>query len=211
MTKANIDMLVADLKPVQTLKLSGAYFLSTVLIAGICLLIVATIGIRADISAMTPGTILLFRSGVLLLLGSATLQALALSARPGVDSQNDGWKWTLAVAALFPLATVMSWLLARPSLYYAATASSGIWCLAISLAAALVVGTALVLWLRRGAPVRINRSAWLIGLAAGSFGTFCYNIYCPSRSVEYAGIWYTLAVAASAVAARLVAPRFIRW
>ena len=68
-----------------------------------------------------------------------------------------------------------------------------------------------MVWLRRGAPVNINRSALLVGLAAGSFGTLCYSLYCPSNSVEYVGIWYGLSVTLSAVAGRLIVPRFIRW
>jgi len=211
MAKANIDFLVADLKPVQPLKLSGAYFLAAALIALISLLIVLIIGVRADIAVLAPKTIVLVRSGVLLLLGVATLHVIALSARPGVDTRSDGWKWTLAVAGMFPAVTAVNGLLGKPSAYEAVITSSGMWCIGISLTSALFIGAALTIWLRRGAPASINRSSWLIGLSAGSLGTFCYNLYCPSQSIEYVGVWYSLAVLFSAIAGRLIAPRFIRW
>ena len=211
MGNINIDFLVDDLKPVRLVKSSTAFLLAMALTGVIALLIAATIGVRPDVAAADPATILLVRSGTLLLLGFATLQALALSARPGVGTQNNGWKWILAVAGLFPIATFFSWLQAKPIFFAAASSPSAVWCLGISLSSALVVGTALTIWLRRGAPVSINRSSLLVGLAAGSFGTFCYNLYCPSQSIEYVGIWYGLSVALSAGAGRLIIPRFIRW
>jgi hypothetical protein len=211
MGKVNIDFLVENRKPVALLKPFTAHMLATALTAAVALLIAATIGVRPDVAAAAPSTIVLVRSGALLLLGLATLQALALSARPGVGSQNNGWKWLLAVAGLFPLTTVFSWLQGEPTFYAAAAAPSAIWCVGISLSSAFAVGAALTIWLRTGAPVNINRSALLVGLAAGSFGTFCYSLYCPSQSIEYVGIWYALSVALSAVAGRLIVPRFIRW
>jgi hypothetical protein len=211
MGNLNVDFLVEDRKPVRLLKPSTAILLAIGLTAAIVLLIAATIGLRPDVVAADPAAIVLVRSGTLLLLGLATLQALASSARPGVGSQDRGWKWILAVAGLFPLATLFSWLQSKPVVYAVAKAPSGIWCLGISLSAALLVGTTLTIWLRRGASVNIRRSGLLVGLAAGSFGTLCYSLYCPSNNVEYVGIWYGLSVTLSAIAGRFVVPRFIRW
>lgn len=211
MGSINIDSLVDELRPRRPFKSSTAFLLVMTLTAAIAMLIAATIGVRTDLTAADPATIVLVRSGTLLLLGFSTLQALALSARPGVGTQNNGWKWTMAVAGLFPLVAVFSWLQAKPVFYAAAAAPSSIWCVGISLSSALAIGALLTFWLRRGAPVTINRSSWLVGLASGSFGTFCYSLYCPSQSVEYVGIWYALSVVLSAVAGRLIVPRFIRW
>jgi hypothetical protein len=207
----NIDFLVENRKPVRLVRPYTAFALATVLTATIALLIAATIGVRADVAAADPAAILLVRSAALLLLGYATLQALALSARPGISAQNNGWKWMLAAAGLFPLATFFSWVQTKPIVYAVAAAPSAIGCISISLSSAFVIGTVLTIWLRRGAPVNIDRSALLVGLAAGCFGTFCYSLYCPSQSVEYVGIWYALSIALSAVAARIIVPRFIRW
>ncbi len=211
MANIDIDFLVDELRPVRPVKSSAAFLLATMLTTAIALIVAGTIGVRPDVAAAEPANIVLVRSGTLLLLGFATLQALALSARPGVGTQNNGWKWILAIAGLFPLAAFFSWLQAKPIFFAAATSPSAIWCVGISLSSALAVGAALTIWLRRGAPVNINRSSWLVGLAAGCFGTFCYSLYCPSQSVEYVGIWYGLCVAISAIAGRLIAPRFIRW
>ncbi|MBU6207998.1 MAG: DUF1109 family protein, partial [Alphaproteobacteria bacterium] len=55
------------------------------------------------------------------------------------------------------------------------------------------------------------RAGWLVGLASGSFGTFAYSLNCPSNSIYYIGLIYSLAVGVCAVTGRLIVPRIIRW
>ena len=207
----NIETLVEDLRPMKPVQPRTAIGIAIAATAALGLTISLGFGLRADIAAMNPAPIVLLRAITLLFLGFATLQAMALSARPGVGLLNNGWKWLLGVAAFFPIFAALSWLQGNPAFYGAAGASSGFWCLATSISAAVMIGFVLTIWLRRGAPVNAHRSSWLVGLASGAFGTFCYNLYCPSQSIEYAGIWYSLAVGISACLARLTVPRFIRW
>ena len=75
----------------------------------------------------------------------------------------------------------------------------------------MLIGAALTGWLRRGAPVALARTGWLVGLAAGAFGTFAYSLHCPSLTVEYIGVWYTAAVGLCALIGRLVVPGLVRW
>jgi hypothetical protein len=144
-------------------------------------------------------------------LGFASLFAVTASARPSVGQGQSGWRWTLAAALLFPIAalTQVAWQGSVPD--GALAPAIGRYCLWISGLAALLIGGALALWLRSGAPTAINRAGWLVGLSAGSFGTFAYSLHCPMTNIFYIGLWYTLAVGMAAVAGRFLVPRIIRW
>ena len=93
---------------------------------------------------------------------------------------------------------------ADPALWY--------WeCAAYGFAASILVATAAVMFLRRGAPVSMERAGWLTGLAAGSLGSVAYGITCPLDSIAHVGIVHIVPVAAAALLGRLVVPPLIRW
>lgn len=211
MGNVNIDFLVDDLKPVRFVKSSSAFILTAITTMAIAVLVAVTIGTRPDIAAANPAAIVLARSGILLLLGCVTLRELTISARPEIGSQSNGWKWIVVLAGVIPLITFTSWLRTQPTNFSIEISSSSMRCLGISISAAFAIATPLTLWLRRGATVTINRSAWLVGLTAGSLGAFCYNLNCPSQTIGYACIWYLLSVVLSTIAGRLMVPHFIRW
>lgn len=211
MSMQTIDDLVMDLAPVRPVRPAQIWALAFIT-TGLAILAVALFaGLRPDVAGGRPAGLVLLRSGMLLLLGMAALAALAAAARPGVGQASTGWRWALGAAALFPAATVILSLLDRAWPMAVLNASSGPWCLGISGASGLMIGTAITLWLRRGAPVALDRAGWLVGLCAGSFGTLAYSLHCPSETVQYIGIWYTAAIGLCAVAARLVVPRLLRW
>lgn len=213
MMEKDIEALVADLRPVRPIR-SGNGAAVALAMAGVAVaIVIATVGVRPDVADMRPHPIVMLREGTLLLLGFASLAAVVASARPGVGrpESGNGWRWALAAAMLFPATSLILALRNGGVPAEVRHMVNGVGCLAISLTAALLVGGALTIWLRRGAPTAINRIGWLVGLTAGSFGTFAYGLRCMSMTVFYVGIWYTAAVALSAVIGRLVVPRFIRW
>ena len=206
-----IEDLVADLTPVRRLVPGQAWTLVAALTVLAVLAVDMLYGLREDIMAGHPPGIVLLRAGVLLLLGCAALSAVVASARPGVGQASHGWRWALGAALIFPLTSIAIMLLDRRLPMAELSSPNGPWCLGISSVSALAIGTALTLWLRRGAPVALNRAGWLVGMAAGSFGTFAYSLHCPSATIPYIGIWYTLAVGLCALAGRLIVPRLLRW
>jgi hypothetical protein len=211
MNKPSIDDLVADLQPVKRLSARGGVSLTGVAL-GVAILCVASVwGLRADLMIGDPPGIVMIRGGSLLLLGCAALIAVIGIARPAVGQVNSGWKWALAGAALFPIASLTLMMKEGALPMAALTASSAPWCLAISGMSALLIGSVLTAWLRKGAPTVLPQAGWLVGLTAGAFGTFAYSLHCPSDTVHYIGIWYTLAVAACAGLGRLLVPPLIRW
>ena len=151
------------------------------------------------------------REGMLLILGFASLAAVVASARPGVGQGSSGWRWALAAASLFPLSSLFLLLDGGSVPEYRLNSADGRQCLIVSLSGALLIGAALTLWLRRGAPTALDKVGWLVGLTAGSFATFAYGLHCAHVTIAYVGLWYTGAVALSAVIGRLIVPRLIRW
>jgi hypothetical protein len=207
----SVDALVADLAPVRPVTPGPAWFAVAGATAIAIILIAARYGLRSDVVAGTPDPIVLLRAGTLLLLGIAATTAVVTAARPGVGRSSHGWQWALAAAGLFPVTSVALAAMNGGFPTAVLTAQSGPYCLGLSSGGALMIGGLLAAWLRRGAPTAINRVSWLTGLAAGSFGTFAYSLHCPSDTVHYIGLWYTLAIGMCAGFARLVVPRVIRW
>lgn len=66
-------------------------------------------------------------------------------------------------------------------------------------------------WLmRRAAPAHPERTGWVAGLAAGSWGALVFALCCPSGDPFYVIPWYAAGCAAVALAARWLLPRGYR-
>ncbi len=206
-----LDRLAGDLQPVRRIDPKSGWLIAAIGTAVAVAVVAAEFGLRADIMLGEPLGIVLLRAGALLLLGFAALAAVVDSARPRVGRRNSsGWKWALAGAALFPAVALTVTMtkgmpmdeIMTPTVFY---------CFGISSIAALAIGGAVTIWLRRGAVTVLERTGWLTGLAAGAFGTFAYSLHCPSATITYIGLWYTLAIALCAVVGRVLVPRVLRW
>lgn len=208
---AMLDQLVADLTPVRRVQSRDGWMLAMA-VTGVAIAVVAArFGLRPDVMAGNPSGIVLLRAGALLLLGVAALAAAIDSARPSVGRRNIGWKWALAGAALFPLITLVVTMAEGGFAAGDLDPSLFAYCLGISVASAFAIGATVTWWLRRGAVTSIKLTGWLVGLAAGAFGTFAYSLHCPSTSITYIGLWYSSAIAASALIGRIAVPRLLRW
>jgi hypothetical protein len=215
MVQFDMNSLVDDLTPVRVVQrrdslllIAGATFIASAIVA-------MTYGMRPDIIAGDPHPIVIIRASLLLLLGLATALAVSSAARPSVGKPQNGWMWALAAAGVFPFAALCKFIYlyasGQPLSLFTLDFEFGTRCLMISTLSALWIGSLMTWWLRRGAPIALNRAGWLVGIAAGSFGTFSFNVYCNSVSIFYIGLWYSLAVTICAVVGRLIVPRLIRW
>ncbi len=150
--------------------------------------------------------------GLLLMLGAVSTAALVSGALPRVGSRADAPLWGAITLGILPLGAVISLLSGHENHARAGLNDPvAFMCTTASLAAGSLVLVAAVLWLRRGAPVSIERSGWLAGLAAGSLGTLAYGITCPLDTFSHVGLWHVAPVAIGAVAGRIVVPPLIRW
>jgi hypothetical protein len=150
-------------------------------------------------------------NGLLLLLGAASTSALVASALPRVGQRSSAPFWGAAMLGVVPLAAVIS----LTSLGMRAEDGGPVmwmWdCAARGVTAGLLVATAAVMFLRRGAPVAHERAGWLVGLATGSLGSLAYGITCPLDTLSHVGIVHVAPVLISAIVARLIVPPLIRW
>jgi hypothetical protein len=211
MTGQTIDDLVDGLTPVRRIVPRNGLVLTLAMASGVTLVVAVLFGLRPDLLMLRPVDLVLLRAGTLLLLGFATMVAVVASARPAIGAQRDGWRWALGAALLFPASSIVLMMRGDPFPVEVLTAQSVRYCIGISLSGGFAIGAALTWWLRRGAVVDLRRAGWLVGLAAGAFGTFAYSLHCPSSSIHYIALWYSLAVASCALIGRLTVPRLLRW
>ncbi len=154
----------------------------------------------------------LITNGLLLVLGAASTAALVKSALPRVGPRASAPFWGAGMLAILPLGVIINLLSGRGNhAYNGLNDPFALHCTAASLGAAALVAIATVLWLRRGAPVSLERAGWLTGLAAGSLGTLAYGITCPLDTFSHVGLWHIAPVAIAAFIGRLAVPPMIRW
>jgi hypothetical protein len=170
----------------------------------------ALYGIRPDLLAGAPGDDLIIKSGLLFILGAAAFSATLTMARPGIGKYVNGWLWVALIAAIFPIYTLFLAVTGQfpTAILYAST---GIRCFLTSFLFGVSIAAGLVIWLRTAAPVRPNRIGWSVGVTSGAFATMAYSLTCPNNGIAYAGLWYTLAIMATAILCRFVVPRLLRW
>jgi len=149
-------------------------------------------------------------NGLLLLLGCASTLAVVKMASPHVGNSHETPKWATAMVGVLPLAAFIS-LIPRQDPIGAITDPASSHCMVDSLTASLLVAAALVLWLRRGAPVSLNAAGWHTGLAAGALGTVIYGLSCSLDTMVHLGVWHILPIVIAAVVGRLIVPRLIKW
>lgn len=211
-----IAAMAEDLTPVKRLRvLDGAALIAFATgVAGIACVMV--FGFWTGIVTGQASAFFWITNGLLLLLGGASTAALAASALPRIGSRANAPWWSAAMLGVVPLAAFITLISVEAGHDHAAGAAAdpGRWyweCAAYGLAAGLLVAIAAVLFLRRGAPVAIERAGWLTGLAAGSLGSVAYGITCPLDTIAHVGIVHVAPVAIAAVIARLFVPPLIRW
>ena len=207
-----IAALTEDLQPVGRVKpAQGAALIAfATLVAGIVSVVIFDFWdgmLQGDASPF-----FWISNGLLLLLGAASTSALVAGTLPRVGHRPTAPSWAFAMLGVLPLAAIITFAGAPAAHSHEGLNDPAAWhCTVSSFAAALLVALACVMFLRRGAPVAIERSAWLTGLAAGSLGTFAYGITCPLDGMIHLGVWHFVPVVLTAIAARLCLPPLIRW
>ncbi|ATW02887.1 DUF1109 domain-containing protein [Sphingopyxis sp. BSNA05] len=211
MSDMMIDRLVEDLTPVKPLKNRNGFALTLAIAAILTALVALIAGVRGDILMGVPHPMFFLRGGALLLLGLTSSYAVIAMSQPAVGNSFKGWIWALAAALLFPATAAVMAMMTLPGNMAILVPRYGMECLGVSMLGGLGIATVQVLWLRRGAPVALERAGWLVGMSSGALGAAAYSLHCPFNSIFYIGLWYSLAVATCAIVGRLLVPRLIRW
>ena len=211
MADTMIDRLVEDLTPVRPLKARNGLALTLAVAAVFAVAVAIMGGVRDDIMMGIPHPMFFLRGGALLLLGVTSSYAVIAMSQPAVGNSFKGWVWALIAALLFPATAAVMAMMAAPDNIAILVPRYGVECLVISMLVGTGIATAQVLWLRRGAPVALDRTGWLVGMSSGALGAAAYSLHCPFNSIFYVGLWYSLAVAICAILGRLIVPHLIRW
>ena len=208
---AFLESLVADLKPVAPLRQGNGMAIASLALALGSLLVVALLGLRRDLVAGHPDPFVLTAAGIFLVLALASAWGAIDMARPAVGIRREGWGWTALMAAVVPGSAlaliVVDFVTGRP----VDLDRGGIMCLGLGAAVGMLTGTALVLWLRRGAPSSPARAGLLTGVAAGAAGISAVSLWCPHDSLLHIGIWHGATVIVMGLLGRIALPRLLAW
>jgi len=205
-----IAAMTEELSPVRGYRFTdGSLVVASAMVASV-LAVSYFVGLWGGIVSGEAAPFFWIANGLLLLLGLASASATIALASPAVGNRHDAPKWAAAMAAVLPLAALIS---ALPDEHGIAGLVDpvGTHCFTQALTTSTLTGAALVLWLRRGAPVSLNTAGWFAGLAAGALGAVAYGLSCPLNTVAHLGIWHVLPVAVAALIGRLIVPPLVRW
>lgn len=206
-----IDGLADELKPVSPKKMvRGLAWTAAGWVAGAVLLL-WLYGMRHDLAAGGMPALSMLSFWLIAATGVAAAWSALRMGLPGVGRDYSGWRWAVLAALSLPLAAL---LLALGDTHAAIDAAHGgldAHCLSLGIVSGLGVGAALFLWLRSGAPTSPTRAGWVIGLASGAAGATIVALHCADDNLIHIALWHGLAVVVSAVAGRVILPRYLRW
>lgn len=149
-------------------------------------------------------------NGLIALVGFASARAVVRMATPRVGARQDGARWVLGALAVLP-ATVLLLVAIEGFAGHPLHAEDGLHCFLSGLMSGVAVAAALIVWLRRGAPVAPNIAGFYTGVCAGAFGSFAFGLSCSFDTISHLGIWHVAPVAVSALLGRVCVPTLIRW
>ena len=205
-----IDELADDLAPVAPIRpWHGALLVALSALATVVLVELVD-GLWRGIASGAASSIFFIANGMLGLLGVAAAGAVVSMASPRVGNRHEGARWSAAMLGLLPLTALLA--LGAGGLYAAVSSDPyGLECFLAGAGFGLVTATALVLWLRRGAPVSLGAAGLFTGIAAGAIGSFAYGLACPIDSIDHLGIWHVAPVALLGIVGRVAVPPLVRW
>ncbi|SEH18311.1 hypothetical protein SAMN05428974_2538 [Sphingopyxis sp. YR583] len=206
-----IDGLAGDLTPVRPRRVARGSLWVAAGWLGVGAMLVWLFGMRPGLGGgvMPPLSMLAF--WLIAATGVAAAWSALRMGLPGVGRDYGGWRWAVGALLALPLAALA--VSFGDAHTHAETARVGfdVHCLLQGIVSGLGVGAALFLWLRAGAPTSPTRAGWVIGIAAGAAGASIVALLCSSDDLVHITLWHASAVPVSAVAGRLVLPRFLRW
>jgi len=205
-----IAELAGELEPVRPLCMRHGVALVTVA----TLLTIATIalweGLWSGPAQGQAAAVFFIANGLVGLVGLASARTVVRMAAPRVGVRHDGLRWLLAALAILPV-TALLLAVREGTVGVHDHIGEGMHCFLAGTVSGTGVAAALIIWLRRGAPVAPTAAGLYTGVAAGALGSFAYGLSCPFDAIGHLGIWHVAPVAVSAALGPLVVTPLIRW
>ena len=207
---AFIANLTDDLEPVRAFRKRDGMIVLGAALAATAAGVALYHGFWGGIAEGEAAAMFWIANGLMLLLGLVSAGTVIAMASPQVGSTREAPKWAAAMVGVLPFAALAT-VLSQGAKGGALADPYGWYCVSSAIAASLLLAAAMVVWLRRGAPVSAPAAGWLTGLASGALGTVIYGFACPIDSVTHLGIWHVVPVAVAALIGRLAVPPLVRW
>ena len=204
-----IAQLADDLEPVRPLRLVQGIALVALAALVTVVLVELIDGLWRGIVSGRASALFFVANGMFAMLGSAAAVAVLRMASPHVGNRHDGARWATAMVAILPVTAFVVLGLSGSAGEFASL--YGLECFAAGSAFGLLTGGALVMWLRRGAPVSLASAGTYTGIASGAVGTFAFGLACPVDTLAHLGSWHILPIILSAVVGRFAVPPLVRW
>lgn len=205
-----IDQLAGELQPVRAFKMRDGLLLTALASLVAVLLVHVMFGIWSGILQGQASAFFLITNGLLIVLGAASATSVVTMASPRVGNRHDASKWAMAMAGVLPIAALVT-LAAQQSGAELLGDPYGLHCTLAGLAASLVTASALLFWLRRGAPVSLRTAGLHLGVAAGALGSAAYGLACPIDGIVHLGIFHVAPVIIAGFMGWLAVPQLLRW
>jgi hypothetical protein len=205
-----IEQMASELQPVRPLKMRDGLLLVALAALATVLLVEVFVGLWAGVLQGQASAFFMIANGLLLVLGIASATSVVTMASPRVGNRHDAPKWTMAMAGVLPVAALIT-LAAQQSEAELLGDSYGLHCTGAALVASILTASALLVWLRRGAPVSLNTAGLHLGVAAGALGSAAYGLACPLDGIVHLGIFHVAPVVIAGLVGRFAVPRLLRW
>lgn len=206
-----IATLVDDLQPVRAMRTRDGVALAASAGSVTLALTILLLGLRPDVAQGQFQPLFLFANGVLLIVGLGSALAAVRMGMPRVGQSGRGWKWLVALISLLPATALIMLGSGTEPMPATLVTSHELKCVAMGLALSLLTATALIWWLRRGAPTSTERAGLLVGVSSSAIGMFAFAFHCPYDSFYHVGLWHVLPIAVGAMLGRLLVSRLVRW
>ena len=175
------------------------------------LLLVLTLGIRADLAHAAGASIFWMKPAFAAGLALAALIAAERLARPGMRL---GLLWTALATPVVALWLTAAFVLAdaapaqRADLVFGTTWKS----CPFNIALISLPLLAAAFWALKGfAPTRLALAGASAGLLAGASAALVYALHCPESTAPFLAVWYVLGIAIPTLAGAVLGPRVLRW
>ena len=169
------------------------------------------LGWRPDIGVVRGTLRFLFKFLVTAALLVPAAILVARIARP--DAAPGLWGWALLIAPLLLVAGSSADLIASPPNVWTTKliGANAAACVALILLLSIAPLCALLFALSDGAPALPGLAGAVVGIVAGALAATLYAMHCTDDSPLFVATWYTIAVAAIALAGAALGERLLRW
>ena len=205
-----IHMLSTNVEPVKTLQIRKTLTLALVIgaAAAFCLML-GTVGLRNGLtSSLSFLALKLLFTLSLIALGTLLLARLARPGQSGAKLSTLTFVPFLIIAAAGVTALGFHGPMAWGKMLFG---MNWLTCLLCIPTFAVIPFSALIWFLRKGAPTDLRLTGTIAGLVAGALGATAYAFHCPDDSIPFIAVWYGAMVALCAMIGALLGPPLLRW